>query len=91
MPENKTYKISEQSLEILKKDFPQLGELETLIKKRQRMSGYFAEKADKQITTMSRQLLTNKTVANQVKNEHPELYQKIKNIFSKEKELFHDR
>ncbi|MDW9141077.1 hypothetical protein SE918_15205 [Legionella pneumophila] len=61
------------------------------IAQRQRMSGYFAEKADKQITTMSRQLLTNKTVANQVKNEHPELYQKIKNIFSKEKELFHDR
>ncbi|HAT2049520.1 TPA: Ti-type conjugative transfer relaxase TraA [Legionella pneumophila] len=91
VPENKAYKISEQSLEILKKDFPQLSELETLIKKRQRMSGYFAEKADKQITTMSRQLLTNKTVANQVKNEHPELYQKIKSIFSKEKELFRDR
>ncbi|HFK5876870.1 TPA: hypothetical protein ACGYSL_000750 [Legionella pneumophila] len=74
----------------MKKDFPQLGELETLIKKRQRMTGYFAEKADKQITTMSRQLLTNKNVANQVKNNHPELYQKIKSIFSKENELLHD-
>ncbi|HAT2149843.1 Ti-type conjugative transfer relaxase TraA [Legionella pneumophila] len=89
--ENKGYKLADQSFEILKKDFPQIGELETLIKKRQRMTGYFAEKVEKQITTMSGQLLTNKTVANQVKNKHPELYQKIKNIFSKEKELFHDR
>ncbi|HAT7749217.1 TPA: Ti-type conjugative transfer relaxase TraA [Legionella pneumophila] len=89
--ENKGYKLADQSFEILKKDFPQIGELETLIKKRQRMTGYFAEKVEKQITTMSGQLLTNKTVANQVKNNHPELYQKIKNIFSKEKELFHDR
>ncbi|MFO9453196.1 Ti-type conjugative transfer relaxase TraA [Legionella pneumophila serogroup 1] len=93
VPENKAYKISEQSFETLKKDFPQLGELETLIKKRQRMTGYFAEKADKQITTMSQQLLTNKTVADQVKYEHPELYQKIQSIYNKQKEkaLLHDR
>ncbi|BCZ95907.1 TPA: Ti-type conjugative transfer relaxase TraA [Legionella pneumophila] len=92
MPESKDYKISEQSFEILKKEFPQIGELETLIKKRQRMTGYFAEKADKQITTMSQQLLTNKTVANQVKNQSPELYQKIQNIYNKQKEkaLLHD-
>ncbi|HHT9885354.1 TPA: Ti-type conjugative transfer relaxase TraA [Legionella pneumophila] len=96
VPENKVYKISEQSFETLKKDFPQLGELETLIKKRQRMTGYFAEQADRQITTMSRQLLTNstnKTVANQVKNQHPELYQKIQSIYNKQKEKasLHDR
>ncbi|HBP6869999.1 TPA: Ti-type conjugative transfer relaxase TraA [Legionella pneumophila] len=91
LAESKDYKISDQAFEILKKDFPQIGELETLINKRQRMTGYFAEKADKQITTISGQLLTNKNVANQVKNNHPELYQKIKNIFSKEKELFQDR
>ncbi|HBP6870313.1 Ti-type conjugative transfer relaxase TraA [Legionella pneumophila serogroup 1] len=92
VPENKAYKISEQPFEILKKEFPQIGELETLIKKRQRMTGYFAEKADKQITTMSQQLLTNKTVANQVKNQSPELYQKIQNIYNKQKEkaLLHD-
>ncbi|HAT8266806.1 TPA: Ti-type conjugative transfer relaxase TraA [Legionella pneumophila subsp. pneumophila] len=93
VPENKAYKISEQPFEILKKEFPQICELETLIKKRQRMTGYFAEKADKQITTMSQQLLTNKTVANQVKNNHPELYQKIQSIYNKQKEkaLCHDR
>ncbi|MCH9108505.1 Ti-type conjugative transfer relaxase TraA [Legionella pneumophila serogroup 1] len=93
VPETKDYKLSEQSFETLKKDFPQLGELETLIKKRQRMTGYFAEKVDKQITTMSQQLLTNKTVAQQVKNQHPELYQKIQSIYNKQKEkaLFHDR
>ncbi|HAT9397994.1 TPA: Ti-type conjugative transfer relaxase TraA [Legionella pneumophila subsp. pneumophila] len=91
--EIKDYKISDQAFEILKKDFPQIGELETLIKKRQRMTGYFAEKADKQITAMSQQLLTNKTVAQQVKNQHPELYQKIQSIYNKQKEkaLFHDR
>ncbi|TIE09499.1 Ti-type conjugative transfer relaxase TraA, partial [Legionella pneumophila] len=93
VPESTDYKLSEQSFEILKKDFPQLGELEILIKKRQRMTGYFAEKADKQITTMSQQLLTNKTVADQVKYEHPELYQKIQSIYNKQKEkaLLHDR
>ncbi|QEY51395.1 Ti-type conjugative transfer relaxase TraA [Legionella longbeachae] len=86
VPETKDYKISDQAFEILKKDFPQLGELETLIKKRQRMTGYFAEKADKQITTMSQQLLTNKTVAHQVKKHHPELYQKIQSIYTKQKD-----
>ncbi len=93
VPENKEYKLSEQSFEILKKDFPQIDELETLIKKRQRITGYFAEKADKQITFMSHQLLTNKTVANQVKNNHPELYQKIQSIDKKQKEkvLIQDR
>ncbi|HCD9515736.1 TPA: Ti-type conjugative transfer relaxase TraA [Legionella pneumophila] len=93
VPENKDYKISEQSFESLKKEFPQLGELETLIKKRQQMTGYFAEKADKQITTISQLLLANKTVANQVKNQHPELYQKIQKIYNKQKEkiMYHDR
>ncbi|WP_426741466.1 hypothetical protein, partial [Pseudomonas aeruginosa] len=63
------------------------------IKKRQQMTGYFAEKVDKQITTMSQQLLTNKAFANQVKNQHPELYQKIQSIYDKQKEkaLYHDR
>ncbi|MFO3141582.1 Ti-type conjugative transfer relaxase TraA [Legionella pneumophila serogroup 1] len=89
--ENKDYKLSEQSFEILKKNFPQIGELEILIKRRQQMTGYFAEKADKQIMAMSQGLLTNKNVANQVKNQHPELYKKIKNTFSKEKALYHDR
>ncbi|HAU1275987.1 TPA: Ti-type conjugative transfer relaxase TraA [Legionella pneumophila] len=90
--EIKDYKISDQPFEILKKDFPQLGELETLIKKRQRMTGYFAEKADKQITAMSQQLLTNKTFAQQVKNQNPELYQKIQSAYNKEKEktLYHE-
>ncbi len=93
VPERKDYKLSEQSFETLKKDFPQLGELETLIKKRQRMTGYFAEKADKQITTMLQQLLTNKTVANQVKSQAPEFYQKIQSVYNKQKEkdLFHAR
>lgn len=91
--ESKEHKLAEESFEILKKDFPQLGELETLIKKRQRMTGYFAEKADKQITTISQQLLTNKTIANQVKNQAPAFYQKIQCIYNKQKEnvLFHDR
>ncbi|HAT2009126.1 Ti-type conjugative transfer relaxase TraA [Legionella pneumophila serogroup 1] len=84
--ESKDYKISDQAFEILKKDFPQLGELETLIKKRQRMTGYFAEKADKQITAMSQQLLTNKNIANQVKNQVPEFYHKIQSIYNKQKE-----
>ncbi|HAU0773458.1 TPA: Ti-type conjugative transfer relaxase TraA [Legionella pneumophila] len=91
--ESKEHKLAEESFEILKKDFPQLGELETLIKKRQRMTGYFAEKADKQITTISQQLLTNKTIANQVKNQASAFYQKIQCIYNKQKEnvLFHDR
>lgn len=40
---------------------------------------------------MSKELLTNKNIAKQVKNQSPELYQKIKNIFSKEKGLYHER
>ncbi|HCX3504806.1 TPA: Ti-type conjugative transfer relaxase TraA [Legionella pneumophila] len=93
VPESKNYKLSEQSFENLKKDYPQLGELETLIKKRQRMTGYFAEKTDKQITVMSHQLLINKTIANQVKNQVPEFYHKIQSIYNnqKEKALLHDR
>ncbi|MFO9649281.1 Ti-type conjugative transfer relaxase TraA [Legionella pneumophila serogroup 1] len=84
-------RVSDKSYGGSKNDFPQIEELKVLINKRQRMMGYFAEKADKQIMAMSQELLANKNVANQVKNQHPELYQKIKNIFSKEKELYHDR
>lgn len=85
--------ISDKSYESLIKDFPQVGEFESLIKKRQRMTGYFAEKADKQITAMSKQLLTNKDFANQAKNQHPQLYQKIQGFYDKQKEkaLYHDR
>ncbi|MGL5742813.1 MAG: hypothetical protein ACRCXC_09860 [Legionella sp.] len=56
------------------------------------MTGYFAETADKQITTMSQQLLTNKNFANQVQNQPPEIYQKIQSIYNKQKEkaLCHD-
>ncbi|MFJ1267880.1 Ti-type conjugative transfer relaxase TraA [Legionella lytica] len=79
-------KISAQAFEILKKEFPQLGELDTLIKTRQRMTGYFAEKADKKITNISQQLLTNKTNADKIKSQHPALYQKIQSIYNKEKE-----
>ncbi|HHU0122978.1 TPA: Ti-type conjugative transfer relaxase TraA [Legionella pneumophila] len=93
IPEKKDYTISDKSFDSLIKDFPQMSEFEALIKKRQQMTGYFAEKVDKQITTMSQQLLTNKAFANQVKNQHPELYQKIQSIYDKQKEkaLYHDR
>ncbi|HAT6977105.1 TPA: Ti-type conjugative transfer relaxase TraA [Legionella pneumophila] len=93
IPEKKDYTISDKSFESLIKDFPQMSEFEALIKKRQRMTGYFAEKADKQITAMSQQLLTNKAFANQVKNQHPQLYQKIQSIYDKQKEkvFYYDR
>ncbi|AOU32774.1 TPA: Ti-type conjugative transfer relaxase TraA [Legionella pneumophila subsp. pneumophila] len=91
--ESKNYKISDQALEGLKKDFPQIAEIETLIEKRQQMTGYFAEKVDRQITTISQQLLNNKTFANQVKNKHPEFYLKIQSIYNKQREnaIFHER
>ncbi|HHT9706120.1 Ti-type conjugative transfer relaxase TraA [Legionella pneumophila serogroup 8] len=84
--ESNDCKTSEQSFGILKKDFPQLVELETLIKRRQRMTGYFAEKTDKQIMALTQQLLTNKTFANQVKYQVPEFYQKLQSIDNKQKE-----
>ncbi|HHW3676492.1 TPA: Ti-type conjugative transfer relaxase TraA [Legionella pneumophila] len=92
-PESKENKLSEESFEILKKDFPQLGELESLFKKRQRMTGYFSEKADKQIMAISQEILNNKNVVKQVRKCHPELYQKINNVYqkNKEKELTQDR
>jgi len=93
IPEKKDYTISDKSFESLIKDFPQISEFEALIKKRQRMTGYLAEKADKQITSMSQQLLTNKSFVNQAKNQYPQLYQKIQSIYDKQKEkaLYHDR
>ncbi len=51
----------------------------------------FAEKADKQIMAMSQALLSNKNLANKVKTEHPEIYQKIQSIFNKEKDLYRDQ
>jgi hypothetical protein len=91
VPEIQNYKLSNESFEILKKDFPQLREFENLIKKRERMTGYFAEKADKQITNMSQMILTNKTVANLVKNQCPTFYQKIKDYEILEKNISHER
>jgi uncharacterized coiled-coil protein SlyX len=57
------------------------------------MTGYFTEKADKTITILSQQLLTNKTNADKIKSQHLDLYQKIQNIYNKQREkvLFHDR
>ena len=71
----------------LKKDMPQIDELVQLIEQRQRLSGYFAEKADKQIKVMSKEILSSKTAIKEFKSRHPELYRKIRNIFSKEKEI----
>ncbi|CAM2746600.1 TPA: Ti-type conjugative transfer relaxase TraA [Legionella pneumophila] len=79
-------KLSKQSSDSLKKHFPQIDEIETLIKKRQRMTGYFAEKADKEIMAISHEILNNKDVVKQVRNRHPELYQKINNFYQKHKE-----
>lgn len=50
------------------------------------MTGYFAEKADKQIIAISHEILNNKDVVKQVRNRHPELYQKINNFYQKHKE-----
>lgn len=79
-------KLSKHSSDSLKKNFPQIDKIETLIKKRQRMTGYFAEKADKEIMAISHEILNNKDVVKQVRNRHPELYQKINNFYQKHKE-----
>lgn len=77
--------------EQLKKDFPEVGQLETLIKERPRQTGYIAERADKQINALSQQLLSNKAFSTYVKSQHLDFYNQIKNINMKEKSLCYER
>ncbi len=79
--------------EQLKKHFPELGLLEILIKERPRQTGYVAQRADKQITALSQQLLDNKDFNTRIQSQHPNLYNQVKEIHFKQKEksLFHVR
>ncbi|CAM4501945.1 MAG: ATP-dependent RecD-like DNA helicase [Legionella sp.] len=77
--------------EHLKKDFPEVGQLETLIKERPKQRGYIAERADKQINALSQQLLSNKAFSTYVKSQHLDFYNQIKNINIKEKSLCYER
>ncbi len=78
---NTDYKAHNKSYENLKKDFPQIAEYEVLIKKRKRMSGYFAEKTDKKIQGVIKQIVFNEDICAKLKKIHPDLYVGIKHKY----------
>lgn len=74
-----------------KKDFPEIGQMEILIKARPRQIGYIAERADKQIIALSQKLLSNKSFNTHVKSQYIDFYNQIKSISFKEKTLSYER
>lgn len=73
------------SCEQLKKDFPEIGQLEILIKRRPNQTGYIAQRADKQIVALSQQLLNDKGFS-KVKDQHLDFYNQVKTIYIQQQE-----
>ncbi|HAT8326960.1 TPA: Ti-type conjugative transfer relaxase TraA [Legionella pneumophila] len=58
----------------------ELSELQKLLEKRQKLNGYFAEKADKQIAKMSTELFKNKKLLEQLRQTNPSLLKKLSKV-----------
>lgn len=61
----------------LQKNHPALAEYQKLLDKRKNLTGYFAEKVDKQINAYARELVKNKPLMNVLNSNLPRIAQKI--------------
>ncbi|HFK8790835.1 Ti-type conjugative transfer relaxase TraA [Legionella pneumophila serogroup 1] len=61
----------------LQKNYPALAEYQKLLDKRKNLTGYFAEKVDKQINAYARELVKNKSLMNTLNSNLPRIAQKI--------------
>ncbi|MGX8741960.1 Ti-type conjugative transfer relaxase TraA [Legionella pneumophila] len=61
----------------LQKNHPALAEYQKLLDKRKNLTGYFAEKADKQINASARELVKDKQLMNNLNSHLPRVAEKI--------------
>ncbi|MFO9661713.1 Ti-type conjugative transfer relaxase TraA [Legionella pneumophila serogroup 1] len=61
----------------LQKNYPALAEYQKLLDKRKNLTGYFAEKVDKQINAYARELVKNKSLMNTLNSNLPRIAEKI--------------
>ncbi|HCD9574465.1 TPA: Ti-type conjugative transfer relaxase TraA [Legionella pneumophila] len=61
----------------LQKNHPALAEYQKLLDKRKNLTGYFAEKVDKQINAYARELVKNKSLMNTLNSNLPRIAEKI--------------
>ncbi|QIN33802.1 Ti-type conjugative transfer relaxase TraA [Legionella longbeachae] len=61
----------------LQKNHPALAEYQKLLDKRKNLTGYFAEKADKQINASARELVKDKQLMNNLNSHLPQVAEKI--------------
>ncbi|HAT1704406.1 TPA: Ti-type conjugative transfer relaxase TraA [Legionella pneumophila] len=61
----------------LQKNHPALAEYQKLLDKRKNLTGYFAEKADKQINASARELVKDKPLMNNLNSHLPRVAEKI--------------
>ncbi|HAU2256033.1 TPA: Ti-type conjugative transfer relaxase TraA [Legionella pneumophila] len=61
----------------LQKNYPALAEYQKLLDKRKNLTGYFAEKVDKQINAYASKLLKNKPLMNNLNSNLPRIAEKI--------------
>lgn len=69
----------------LQKNYPILAEYQKLLDKRKNLNGYFAEKADKQISACVRKLAKDKSLMNHLNIHLPQIAKKISEVSKREK------
>ncbi|HDS3842063.1 TPA: Ti-type conjugative transfer relaxase TraA [Legionella pneumophila] len=67
----------EDAYKELQKNYPALAEYQKLLDKRKNLTGYFAEKVDKQINAYARELVKNKSLMNTLNSNLPRIAEKI--------------
>ncbi|HBC0467122.1 TPA: Ti-type conjugative transfer relaxase TraA [Legionella pneumophila] len=69
--------LKEDLYKDLQKNYPALAEYQKLLDKRKNLTGYFAEKADKQINTYACELVIDKQLMNNLNSYLPRVAEKI--------------
>lgn len=62
----------------LKKESPLFAQCEAMIQKRKHLSGYWAEKVDREIASLAQQIITNKTLSKQIKENFPAVNHRLR-------------
>ncbi|KTD65373.1 Ti-type conjugative transfer relaxase TraA [Legionella spiritensis] len=65
----------------LKKEYPILAQYEQAVEQRKKLSGYFAEKKDKEIRLIVKTMIENKVLNNVMKETYPVLYDRLQAHF----------
>ncbi|EEZ95942.1 Ti-type conjugative transfer relaxase TraA [Legionella longbeachae] len=66
--------------EQLKKDYPVLEQYEKAVEQGKKLSGYWAEKADKKMFLITQEITNNKVLNKKIQQQFPQMYKRIQSI-----------